>query len=183
MAPSRAVLTQCGYLRIATRNRWTADRTADEPDDVDQAVVDIELRPTERGLSVFRVEGEDESHEVAVRFVLNCRDDGHPVDYLVFPAELAGRLGLTIVHAPREDLQPWLSERHYEVLGLNEELTRSLAAMILSDSRRRVQRIPKADLPALGDEVCQRDPAIRAYLSKKWATRLTPRLANPDPKV
>jgi hypothetical protein len=170
-------------LRIATRNRWAADRKADDPGHVDGALDDIELRAGEPGLSVFRVEGEDESREAAVRYVLNCRDDRNPVDYLVFHAELAERLGLTVIPAPRQDLHPWLSERHYEILGLTDELTRSLAVAILSDSRRRVQRIPKADLPVLGEEICRRDPAIRPHLSEKWAARLLPRLANPDPEA
>jgi hypothetical protein len=69
-------------LRIGIRSRWAPDRVADEPDHVAKAAVDLELRPDEDGLSVFRVEGEDDSREVAVRFALNCRKDRGPVGML-----------------------------------------------------------------------------------------------------
>jgi hypothetical protein len=166
-------------LRIGIRSRWAADRVADEPDHVAKAAVDLELRPDEEGLSVFRVEGEDDSREVAVRFALNCRKDHGPVDYLVFPSELAERLGLAVVYLPREDLDPRLSARHYEILGLTPELTMRLAAAILSDDGRQVGRVQKGDLIRLGAEICRRDPQLRSYLKGDWAARLAPLLDDP----
>jgi hypothetical protein len=163
-------------LRIGIRSRWATDRIADEPDHVAKAAVDLELRPDEDGLSVFRVEGEDDSREVAVRFALNCRNDRGPIDYLVFPSELAERLGLAVASVPREDLDPRLSARHYEILGLTPELTLRLATAILADANRRVGRVQKGDLIRLGAAICRRDPQLQSYLKGDWATRLAPLL-------
>jgi hypothetical protein len=165
-------------LRIGIRSRWAADRTADEPDHVARAAVDLELRPDEDGLSVFRVEGGDDSREVAVRFALNCRDDRGPIDYLVFPSELVERLGLVVASFPREDLDSRLSERHYEILGLTPELTIRLAAAILADTGRHVERVQKGDVIRLAVEICRRDPELQDRLKGDWATKLAPLLGD-----
>jgi len=159
-------------LRIGIRSRWAADRIADEPDHVAKAAIDLELRPDEDGLSVFRVVGEDDSREMAVRFALTCRKDRGPIDYLVFPSELAERLGLAVAHVPRGDLDPRLSARHYEIFGLTPELTLRLAAAILADAGRCVGRVQKGELLHLGAEICRRDPELLSYLKGDWATRL-----------
>jgi hypothetical protein len=166
-------------LRIGTRSRWVPDRAANAPDHVAQAAVDLELRPDEDGLSVFRVEGEDDSREVAVRFALTCRKDRGPVDYLVFPSELAERLGLAVAYVPHPDLDPRLSARHYEILGLTPELTLRLAAAILADAGRCVGRVQKGELIRLGAEICRRDPELQRYLKGDWATKLAPLLDDP----
>jgi len=121
---------------------------------------------------VFRVEGEDEPREAAVRFALTCRKDRRHADYLVFSSELAEGLGLAVVHVPREDLDSFLGARHHEIQGLTPESTLRLAVAILADAGRRVGRVPKGDLEPLGAEICRRDPDLQKYLKGEWATRL-----------
>src|SRR4051794_166409 len=96
-------------LRIGRQARWAADRVAADPEHVAQAALDLELAPDETGLSVFRVEGEDERREVAVRFALTCREKPAHVDFVEFPTELATTLGLTVAPAPMPELDPYLS--------------------------------------------------------------------------
>jgi hypothetical protein len=168
-------------LRIANRARWATDRVADDLSHVADAAVDLKLKPREDGLSAFHVEGQEDSREVAVRFALTCRDDPRHVDYLVFPSELAEHLGLVTAYVPREDLDPWSSARHYEILGLTPELTLRLAATILAHAGRSVERVQKGDLIPLGAELCRRDPELRKHLRDDWVPRLTPLLGDVAP--
>jgi hypothetical protein len=159
-------------LRIASRGRWAADRAAGDPRHVEDAAADLQLKPRESGLSVYHTMGEEDTREIVVRFALTCRRDPRHADYLVFPAELAERLGLVVAHVPREDLDPRLGERHYEILGLTPELGLRLAAEILADAGRAVGRIAKADLIPLGKELCRREPELKKHLAGHWPTLL-----------
>jgi hypothetical protein len=169
-------------LRVGRKARWEGDRPADDPGRVSQAALDLQLGPEEVGLSVFRVEGEDETVEVAVRFALTCRDRPAHVDFVIFPAELATELGLTVAPVPIEGLDPTLNARHHEIIGLTPELTSRLAASILAAPGRRVGRVRDRDLAALGAELCGRDPGLRNHLRSEWASKLTPLPGNPPPE-
>lgn len=106
-------------LRIGSRGRWASDRVADNSAHVEAAAKDLKLGPRHKGLSVYRAEDQDEQEEVALRFALTCRDvKTDHVDYVVFPAELAENLGLTVTHQPLDGLDPYLNERHYEIIGM-----------------------------------------------------------------
>jgi hypothetical protein len=155
-------------LRIASQGRWAADRVAGDPRHVEEAATDLRLEPHESGLSVFRTEGEDDAREVAVRFAMTCRVDPRHADYLVFPSEVAERLGLVVAPVPREDLDPHLSERHQEILGLTPELSLRLAAAVLADDGRVVARVRKTDLIRPGIELCRRDPGLKDHLAGHW---------------
>ena len=160
-------------LRVGRKARWEeGDRPADDPLRVSQAALDLQLAPDEAGLSVFQVEGEDEPREVAVRFALTCRDRPAHVDFVVFPAELATGLGLTVAPVPIEGLDPDLNARHHEIIGLTPELTGRLASSILVSADRRVGRVRDRDVAALGAELCRRDPELRNHLRGDWASRL-----------
>lgn len=159
-------------LRIASRGRWTADRAAGDPRHVEDAANDLRLKPRESGLSVFRTEDEHDAREVAVRFALTCRGDRRHADYLIFPSELADRLGLVVAHVPRQDLDPLLGERHHEIVGLTPELSLRLAAEILADRGRVVGRVEKTDLIPLGIELCRRDPGLKDHLAGHWPALL-----------
>jgi hypothetical protein len=76
-------------LRVGRLRRWSFERDASSPEDVAEASRDLKLDVGEEGLSVYRVEGEGETLEVAVRWALTCRSKPRPMDYVVFPAELA----------------------------------------------------------------------------------------------
>jgi hypothetical protein len=94
------------------------------------------------------------------------------VDFVVFPAALATDLGLEVACVPREGLEPLLSARHHEILGLTDDLGLYLAAAILTCAERQVERIREHDLPSLGVELCRRDPELITFLKGHWATLL-----------
>src|SRR4051794_20401705 len=99
-------------LRVGRKARWDFDRRPEEPGHVEAAADELALRPIDQGrLSVYKVEDEADEREVALRFALTCRKKAEPLDYVVFPAELATALGLALVHEPREDITPYLSDR------------------------------------------------------------------------
>jgi hypothetical protein len=149
---------------------------------VDQAAIDLRLAPGEAGLSVFRADGAEEQREVAIRFALVCRDwPPDHLDYVVFPAELATTLGLSISPVPRDDLDLYLRHRHHELFGMTPELAQRLASAILAHDGRQVERLGKRHLPALAAEVCRRDPEIRTYLGEGWAAGLAPLLDDSTP--
>ncbi len=60
-------------LRVGRLRRWGFDRDPRRPEDVAEAARDLSLDVGEAGLSVFRVDDQEEAHEVAVRFALTCR--------------------------------------------------------------------------------------------------------------
>jgi hypothetical protein len=168
-------------LRIGNRGRWTGDRDAQDDEHVEAAAKDLKLGPRHQGLSVFRAETEAEQQEVALRFALTCRD-ARPehVDYVAFPSSLAEDLGLIVAHRPYDDLDPYLSERHYEMIGLTPELGLHLATAILKHEDRLAGRLEKQEVPALGADLCRRDSRIRSYLGDGWPERLRPLLGDPE---
>jgi hypothetical protein len=151
-------------LRIGSLGRWRSDRGVLEANAAASAAADLTLRARESGLSVYRVEGAGESTEVALRYALTCRDEPRNVDYIMFPSELPEAIGLSVVPAPMPDLEPYLSERHEEILGLTPELSLKLAEAILADGRSRYERIARADLESAGAELCRRDPELKKHL-------------------
>jgi hypothetical protein len=165
-------------LRVGRLARWGADRRADDRRHVDEAVVDLTLSPDEAGLSVYRIAGDEDAREVALRFALTSRQEVQHMDYLVFPSELATSLGLSITFVPIQGLEPQLNARHLEIAGLTPELVRQLAAAILASNERRVARIRSRDLLKLGAELCRRDPELKKYLMGEWVTIL----GNPVPE-
>jgi hypothetical protein len=151
---------------------------------VEFAAQELALRPIDEGrLSVYKVEGEADEQEIAVRFAVTCRKRPQPLEYVVFPAELATALGLTVTHEPNEEIDPYLSERHYGITGLDDEMTRRLAYAILAYAARRVQSIPVRDLDKLGRELLRRDPGLAPFLKGQWPDRLKAKQDEVEPGV
>jgi hypothetical protein len=160
-------------LRVGRKARWEVDRDPSDPGQVAAAAEDLRLGPGEAGLSIFRIDEEDEVRGVGVRYALTCRRKPEHLDYVLFPEELATDLGLTVTPTSAAGLHPYLNDRHYEILGLTEELRLRLAAAILGREDRRVGRIRDKALIALGLEVCRRDPALREHLKGDWPSKLS----------
>ena len=80
-------------LRVGRKARWDVDRDASDPGQVAEAADDLRLGPGEVGLSVFRIDADDEIREVGVRYALTCRRKPEHLDYVLFPEELAVRPG------------------------------------------------------------------------------------------
>jgi hypothetical protein len=162
-------------LRIGRQARWAVDRVAENPDHVIDAAKDLRLDEGEGGLSVYKLEGEQESREIAIRFAVTCRDwPPDPLDSVVFSEELATGLGLTVVLVPRSDLEPFLDRRHCEIIGLTPELALRLAAAILADPGRQVDRLRAKEIPPLASDLLRRDPGTISYLGKGWSEKLDP---------
>ena len=62
------------FLRIAKVQRWQPDETGKSPT-VDDAVMDLKLRPNEKGLSLYKLHTESEEDELACVFSLALRDN------------------------------------------------------------------------------------------------------------
>jgi hypothetical protein len=166
-------------LRIGNLGRWPSDRDVLRADAVAKAAADLTLRARDSGLSVFRVAGAVESTDVALRHALTCRDEPRNIDYVVFPSELPTALRLSVVPAPTTDLEPYLSERHEEILGLTPELSLKLAEAILADGRWRTERIARADLESAGAELCRRDPGLKDHIHPGMIKKLPGLMGEP----
>jgi hypothetical protein len=162
-------------MRIGRQARWAFDRVADNPDHVSDAAKDLRLDEGEGGLSVYKLEGEEERREIAIRFAVTCRDwPPDPLDCVVFSEGLATGLGLTVALVPRSDLDPYLDRRHCEIIGLTPELALRLAAAILADPGRQVDRLRAKDIPPLASDLLRRDPGMISYLGEGWSEKLDP---------
>jgi hypothetical protein len=169
-------------LRVSRSSRWNLDRRPDDPAHVELAAQELALRPIDEGrLSVYQVEGEADEQEIAVRFAVTCRKRPQPLEYVVFPVELVTALGLTVAHEPREEIDPYLSEHHYGIIGLDDEMAQRLASAILAYAARRVQSIPVRDLDKLGRELLRRDPGLAPFLKGEWPERLKPKTGEAEP--
>jgi hypothetical protein len=166
-------------LRIGRLRRWDRSRDPQSAADVEEAARDLRLEQDERGLSVYRVDGETERREVAVRFAVTQRGEPQHLDFVVFPSRVATDLGLTVEHVACPGLDPYLNERHHEVLGLTPELTLRLAAAILADHERRVERVRERDLVTLAAALYLAHPQLRAYLKGSWPELLEGNPADP----
>lgn len=159
-------------LRVGRLRRWEHSRDPHKAEDVAEAARDLALDEGETGLSVYRVEAEGDVREVAVRFAITQRAEPQHLDSVVFPPELATELGLTIEHVPCLGFDPYLSDRHHEIIGLTPALVLQLAERILRCHERCVGRIRERDLLSLSNELCRLHSEVRQYLKGSWPARL-----------
>jgi hypothetical protein len=135
-------------LRGVAKNRWQ-DRGADDPAHVAAAAKDLSLRPGEDGLSLFRVDDEEDGRQVATLLgVYKTLERGRSdhVDYLLIPSDAFATLGLSVVPVPDPVLGPELSGRHREAKGLTDAISLNLAAILLGEKRVRLGRIPRQEV-------------------------------------
>ena len=163
-------------LRVGRKAKWDVAPEAIDDDRIRQAASDLLLASGEEGLSVYKVEGEADQREVAVRFAPACRDRLDHVDFVVFPAQLAIDLGLSVEKIPSEECDPGLNDRHFEIRQFNSDLTLGLAGAILASPERRVERVNQRQLPDLAAELCRTGPELRSTLRPVWAARIDPLL-------
>jgi hypothetical protein len=147
-------------LRIANRGRW-ADRSAEDANHVDQAAEDVSLRKDEKGLSVYEVEDGVEADWVATLLALTARPGRlKKIDYLLIPPECFAALGLAIIPVPDPELIKDLSDRHREVMGVDQaDVVKALAKKILEDDRRQIIRISEGQLK----DRMRNDPRYQPY--------------------
>ena len=69
------------------------------------------------------------------------------IDYLLIPPDCFAALGLVILPVPDPALVQELSDRHREVMGMEQaETAKALAKKILEDDRRQIVRITEGQL-------------------------------------
>jgi hypothetical protein len=135
-------------FRGVTKNRWL-NRRADDSAHVDAAARDISLRPGEDGLSLYRVDDEEDGKRVGTLFGVykkQVRGRADHVDYILIPADSFTGLGLSVLPVPDPALGPELSERHHEVRGMTASLSRRLAAILLEEKRFQLGHVAKQDI-------------------------------------
>jgi hypothetical protein len=135
-------------LRGVRKNRWEG-RGADDPAHVAAAARDLSLRPGEDGLSLFRVDDEQDGRRVATLLgVYKALERGQSdhVDYILIPSDVFATLGLSIVPVPDPALGPELSDRHREAKGITDVISVKLAATLLSEQRVQLGRIPRQEV-------------------------------------
>lgn len=128
------------FLRIAKAQRWQRDETSKSPT-VEDAILDLKLRPREKGLSLYKLGKEDEAIELACVFSLTLRDNPTHFEYVLFPASVLS--GYRVDPVPVPEHPRFLSERHYEIPQPSEEQLLQLAERILNLPDKKVQRIMK----------------------------------------
>jgi hypothetical protein len=135
-------------LRGVGKNRWQG-RGADDPAHVAAAAKDLSLRPGEDGLSLIRVDDEDDGRRVATRLgVYKALERGQSdhVDYILIPPDVFATLGLSVVPVPDPALGPELSDRHREAKGITDAISAKLATALLGDQRFQLGRIPRQEV-------------------------------------
>jgi hypothetical protein len=152
-------------------------------------VPDVKLRPGEEGLSLYAAVDEAEAECVARYFALTQMGYDN-LDYLLIPdavwtalRERAETLGETAGDIPENiwlrpgivprNLPTYLATRHYEVLGLTENLEVQLADIILGAPSRQAHRAKKGDIRQIAPLLLQNDSALRGFLHEEWVAKLS----------
>jgi len=160
--------------RNARRARWEHDRDPENPEHVGEAAKDVSLRNErgELGLSVFRVETTAEAQRVAILYASTLLDRPGKLDYMMAPSQCFENLELVVSHRPVEGLYPYLSERHYEVMGLDESVSLALARELLASPERVVVRIRESELIAELRKLMVKEPLLHHFVGEAWRNLL-----------
>jgi hypothetical protein len=159
------------FWRKCNLARWDFDRNANDPDQIELASQNLRLRTDEGALSLFQVLDLSEAQRVAIMYVftVNGYDRPDKIDFLLVPPYCLEDMALTPRHAPDNTLHPFLSQRHYEVSGIDEERSRHFAQSVLQAADRHVLRLGKSDLPERLRELLAGVATIGPFLKGRWA--------------
>ncbi len=125
-------------------------------------------------MSVFQVADRDEARTVAILYVFTVLGLERPdnIDYLLIPNECLIGMGLVPQPVPDQRLHVFLSERHYEIGGLDEQLSDELARQVLISPRRQARRISKAELAQQLKDLLMSDADLPRLLKGDWAAQI-----------
>jgi len=149
---------------MVMKSRWES-RNPENAADVAGAAQELKPRAADQGgLSVFRAADEPEGRRVAILHTMtNRRPD--KVDYLLVPEVCFRDPRLELRADPSDDQHPYLSERHYVVLGLSDAQVRvDVARAILRDPGHRLARIQWREIKEEAIQMLRADPSIRSYV-------------------
>jgi hypothetical protein len=155
------------WFRVGKTARWN-ERSPGKEDDVKEAALDLTPRDNEE-VSVFQVHSEEEGLRVAAVFALTQRDEPDYIDMVLLPESITD--GDEIVpHPTRDDgLPAYLSDRHYELPGLdNEAVRQSLAARALETQQVKAKRIRKAEIKELAKSGLLELDGVRDAVKPGW---------------
>jgi len=152
-------------VRIGSRGRWSAT----EPS-IERAVKDLGLRPDEKGLSVYRVDGLDAAKNVAKLFAPTARQNVGLIDFVLFDEDIVSSIDGLKLRKTGCALHPELSDMHREIIGLDPEKSKQLATAILASSFS-VERISENDLIESVRARVSHDQGFRNYIYEDWLSR------------
>ena len=154
---------------MVLKSRWES-KNPENTDDVAVAAQELEPGPADQGgLSVFRAADETEGRRVAILHTMTSRGP-EKVDFLLVPEVCFRDPRLELRADPNDDQHPYLSERHYLVLGLsNVQVRIDVTRAILRDTGHRLARISKSEIKEEAIQVLRDDPSIRSYVKeRRW---------------
>ncbi|MCG8425062.1 MAG: hypothetical protein MJE77_44845 [Proteobacteria bacterium] len=155
------------WLRIGKRGRWK-ERSAQSPDDVAEASKDLAPREHE-DLSVYKVDSLDEATRVATAHALTQKPGPANIDAVVLPDQALTTAGLEPIPVPMEELPAYLSDRHYEIRGLEDpDVQRVVAEAALNLGNVDAQRLPKGTLKEMALNGVLEEEGVKAAISTKW---------------
>jgi hypothetical protein len=164
------------FLRIGKAQRWEQNETGELPT-VEEAAKDLELRPQERGLSIYRLDHKDEITDLAALYSLTLRDNPAHFECVIFPASLL--LDYRIEAVPEPKHLSFLSDRHHEILDSSEQTPLQLAELILNSPDKKVQRIRRQEIVdfAIKHKLLEKNDFL-ARVSNKWRKMIEKKVAD-----
>jgi len=124
----------------------------------------------EAGLSVFRVDGDEEAERVSVLWAPTSWDRPQGISYLLLTDDCFRQHGLTPLPKPDDEIHSFLSERHYEVCGVDERKARAIAETIVEASQGTppVKSMTEDVLCRRAKDLAQVDPGFRRRIKENW---------------
>lgn len=164
------------FLRIGKASRWEQSETGELPA-VEEAAKDLELRPQEQGLSIYRLDHEGEIMNLATVYSLTLRDNPAHFECVIFPASLLS--GYIIDAVPEPSHLPFLSDRHHEILNSSKQTPSQLAELILNSPDKKVQRVKRQEIVdfAIKHELLEKNDFL-ARVSDKWRKLIEKKVAH-----
>jgi len=137
----------------------------ENPDDVEAAMASIRQdRP-----SFFKANTIDELEEIACLFGCTVREDPNTRCYLVLPSPLFVDFDFVLKLDP--SLHPFLSARHHELEGIEDQLKLADFAR-RSISRGSVHRLKEGRLKRAVMNRYGHEPEVRRRLSPRWLSEI-----------
>lgn len=155
------------WVRFGRQARWRG-RSPDVAEHVTEAAMDLfNPRRREEGTSVYFAATPEEARSVAVVYALTHRDPG-TIDYVLIPDAVLGEPP----PEPRPDsnLVPYLSQRHQEILGMEQARAEDVARSTLQVGVEAV-RLREPEILAAAESWLE-DPEVVRRLTGRWARLL-----------
>jgi hypothetical protein len=160
------------WRKVRNHTYWLPGGTL-HPEGLSYYVPDVALRRQnqEEGLSLFAVTDQKEWEILSIYYALTLSGYDN-LDYLVIPEGVWITLGLHPGHVPYHNLHPFLSDRHYEVIGLTEAQETKLAQIILANPDREAGRARRNDIKKTAQTLLAKDLTLRQLLNSEWENKV-----------